>query len=83
MSIHEFIGLIGVFFIVISYFLIQVKIWNSSMVKYSIFNLLGSSMVLYSLIYDWNLAAFIIELIWIIVSLLGLFIDMRRKQIKK
>ena len=67
------IGLVGVICVVGSYVLMQTQKILSSSFSYNFFNLLGASLILYSLIYDFNFPSFCIQVIWIIASLIGLY----------
>lgn len=68
----DVIGIIGVAIVVVTYFLLQSEKIDSKGFLYSFFNAFGSLLILYSLLYSWNLASFIIEFIWILISLYGL-----------
>ena len=70
-DIHDVIGLIGVFLILISYVLLQLERIKANSLSYSIINLVGAILILYSLFYNWNLSSVIIESFWIIISLFG------------
>lgn len=70
--IIDIIGIIGVAIVVVTYFLLQSEKIDSKGFLYSFFNAFGSLLILYSLLYSWNLASFIIEFIWIFISLYGL-----------
>jgi hypothetical protein len=75
MTIHwyDLISIIGVVMILVAYFLLQTEKMNSQGYGYSTLNIVGSSFILYSLSYDWNLSAVIIEICWIIISFIGLW----------
>lgn len=66
------VGLLGVSIILIMYLLLQCNKLNSTGYTYSIFNMLGSAMILYSLYYEWNLSAAIVEFAWFAISLFGI-----------
>lgn len=68
---HNIIGGIGVFLILISYLLIQIGKIKQSNIWYSAANFLGAALVLFSLYYEFNLSAFIIEVFWLLISLYG------------
>jgi hypothetical protein len=68
----DVIGIVGVAIVVVTYFLLQSEKIDSKGFLYSFFNAFGSLLILYSLLYNWNLASFIIEFIWILISLYGL-----------
>ncbi len=71
--IHEIIGLIGVSMILITYYLLQSGRLKSISFSYSILNLIGSILILYSLFFDWNLPAAVVEIAWIAISIYGIF----------
>jgi hypothetical protein len=45
---------------------------KSETLLYSVLNMMGSSMILFSLFFEWNLASAIIEGAWVLVSLFGI-----------
>ena len=67
----DFIGLAGVFITLTAYVLLQSKWMSVEDLTYSVVNILGSGMILYSLYYQWNTAAFIIEAAWLMISVYG------------
>lgn len=68
----DIIGIIGVAIVVVTYFLLQSEKIDSKSFLYSFLNAFGSLLIMYSLLYNWNLASFIIEIFWILISLYGL-----------
>ena len=72
MTFYSFVGLPGVFLILFTYFLLQTEKMSATGFWYSFLNLTGASLILFSLMFEWNLAAALIEIFWIIISLLGL-----------
>jgi len=71
--IVDIIGVIGVAIVVVTYMLLQMEKMNPKGFWYSFLNAFGSLMILYSLMYNWNLASFVIEFFWILISLYGLW----------
>ena len=67
------IGIIGDILVIVAFFLLQTRRIDSSHLSYSLLNILGSLAVLYSLMYEWNLPAFVIECAWVIISGWGLY----------
>lgn len=67
------LGMIGVIFILIAYYLLNINSISAKSLTYLLANLVGSCLVLISLYYHFNLASVIIELAWISISLLGLY----------
>ncbi|MEO0596448.1 MAG: hypothetical protein AAF126_10085 [Chloroflexota bacterium] len=67
------IGMIGVAIILVTYFLLQTDRIQARELRYSILNAIGSGFILLSLIVDFNLPSFIIEVAWVLISLMGIF----------
>lgn len=65
-------GFIGVLLIVIAYLLLQLNRLPSSAPRYSLLNALGALLVIVSLIFNFNLSAFLMETFWFLISLYGL-----------
>ena len=70
---YDALGTFGVMLIVVSYFLLQVGRVASEDPLYSWLNLIGAIMILISLMYNFNFASFVIEIFWILISLVGLW----------
>lgn len=71
--LYDFIGNLGVLLILGSYLLVQIRKLDATGLAYTVANGLGALFVLYSLLYDFNLSAFIIEIVWALISLVGIF----------
>lgn len=71
--IPDIIGCLGGFFILITYLLIQLSKMDPKDLSYSLLNLVGAIFILFSLLDSWNIAAFIIELAWMMMSLFGVY----------
>lgn len=69
---YDCVGTVGVIMILVAYFLLQTERLSGQSVGYSVVNLLGSLMITVSLIYDFNLSSFIIEIAWIAISIYGI-----------
>lgn len=72
-QIADIIGIIGVAILVLAYYLLQSNRITSASVLYSLMNLIGAGLILYSLVLDWNTPAVIMESVWIVISLSALF----------
>ena len=66
------IGILGVFLVLLAYFLLQSNIISNKEARFSLLNLIGAVLILYSLLFHWNLASVIIEIAWITISIQGL-----------
>ncbi len=71
LSLTDLIGIFGVALIVIAYILLQVEKMDAKDLSFSLLNSIGALMILISLVYDWNLASFLMEFIWLMISLYG------------
>ncbi len=71
-SWFDLAGNIGVILMVIAYLLLQLDKLSSSAVSYSLLNAVGALLVILSLIYHFNLSAFLMEVFWLLISLYGL-----------
>ena len=65
-------GFIGVLLIIVAYLLLQLNKLPSSSPLYSLMNALGALLIIISLLFDFNLSAFVVEAFWFLISLLGL-----------
>ena len=65
-------GFIGVLLIVIAYLLLQLDKLPSSSLSFSLLNAAGSLLIMLSLIFKFNVSAFLIEVFWFLISLIGL-----------
>ena len=69
---HDLIGNAGVVAILATYALGQLDRIDVRKISYSVLNALGAGFVTISLIFDFNLSAFVIELSWLAISLYGI-----------
>jgi len=65
-------GFIGVLLIVIAYLLLQLDKLPSTAVSFSLLNAAGSLLIILSLLVKFNVSAFLIEVFWFLISLIGL-----------
>ena len=69
---YDIVGTSGVVIILVAYFLLQTERLKSVDLLYSALNLIGAVLITISLLYDFNLSAFIIEVFWIVLSFYGI-----------
>jgi hypothetical protein len=69
--VHNLVGNIGVVLIVGTYFMVQIGRMSAVRLPYITLNGLGALLILYSLWFDFNLSAFLVEVIWLLISVLG------------
>ena len=72
-QLFDLAGFIGVVLIIVAYLLLQLEKLQSSSPRYSLFNAAGALLIMVSLIFAFNLSAFIVEAFWFLISLLGLW----------
>ena len=71
-AIHDIAGIIGSIIVIAAYFATQVGWFTPNDPRFAWANLMGAGLIIVSLAVDWNLAAFIIEIFWILISIYGL-----------
>lgn len=79
MDFPSFLGLVGVVIIGGAYFLVQSQRMSANTVIYPLANVIGSGLILISLIFDWNTPSFCIELVWMIISFFGVIKSIQNK----
>lgn len=70
---HDFVGNVGVFLVLLSYFLLQLERIDSNGIRYSLMNAAGAILICVSLFYNFNLSSLIIEVCWLAISGYGLY----------
>jgi predicted membrane protein len=69
---YDFAGNIGVGLMVLGYLLLQSERISSRDLSYSLMNGVGAFLVVISLLYQFNLSAFLVEVFWLLISIYGL-----------
>jgi paired small multidrug resistance pump len=75
---HDVLGNIGVLLILGTYAALQLGRLDAAAISYSALNALGAGLITLSLLFDFNLSAFVVETAWVAVSLFGLARAWRR-----
>lgn len=70
-SWYDLLGNSGVVLVLATYMLLQLGKLSARSFSYSAINGLGALLILVSLIYEFNLSAFVIEAIWLLISIYG------------
>ena len=76
----DILGVIGVIIVMGVYFLLQSGKMAASDLSYSFLNFVGSLLIIGSLIFEWNLAAFLMEFSWAVISIYGLLRSYRAQR---
>lgn len=71
-SLHDVIGNLGAIMIVGSYFLVQIGKMSATGITYTGLNGLGAAFIMISLMFDFNMSAFVVEVFWLLISLVGM-----------
>ena len=82
MNLIDLVGLIGVVMIVVTYLMLQLDKLRSADLAYSVLNALGASLIVASLIVDFNLSALLMEVFWVLISCIGIGRHFRLKTIR-
>jgi membrane-bound ClpP family serine protease len=78
MSLFDVIGIAGVISLLSAFYLLQTKRVAFDDYAYLCLNALGALLIIVSLVVDFNLSAFIIEVAWAAISFFGFY--QRRKR---
>ncbi|HKP47690.1 MAG TPA: hypothetical protein VJT50_13905 [Pyrinomonadaceae bacterium] len=73
----DLLGNVGVVLIIIAYLLLQLNRISSNSLVYSLLNAIGAALIIVSLIFNFNLSAFIMETVWVLISLFGIYRSLR------
>jgi len=78
----DLIGNIGVVVLVTTYLMLQLNKLSSDGLAYSVLNAIGAGLIVISLLVDFNLSALVIEVFWVLISLLGIYRYFRLKSLR-
>jgi multidrug transporter EmrE-like cation transporter len=75
----DFIGNIGVVVLMIAYLMLQLNKLRSDGLAYSVLNAAGASLIIVSLLVNFNLSALLMEVFWVLISFVGIYRYFRLK----
>ncbi|HKR15543.1 MAG TPA: hypothetical protein VJT15_25975 [Pyrinomonadaceae bacterium] len=81
-SLMDLAGNIGVVILMVTYLMLQLDKIKSSALSYSILNAAGASLIVASLIVDFNLSALLMEVFWVLISFIGIGRHFRLKTLR-
>ena len=81
MTLPDLIGLTGVALLIVTYALLQLDKIDPKGFWYSFNNLLVAILVTVSLVYTPNLASIVIEIFWFLISLYGVVMFFKKKDL--
>ena len=70
--IYNTVGTIGVAVVLLTYFLLQTERLKPNQLGYSVLNLIGASLILASLFHEFNFPSFVVEVAWVLISIMGI-----------
>ena len=79
MSLPDIIGLFGTISVVMAYALLQTGVWKPESLAYSALNALASALLLVSLVFNFNLASAILQIVWLAISGYGIAKSLKRR----
>ena len=77
---YDWAGLIGVALTLLAFFLLQAGRLRGDGLPYQLMNAIGAFAVLLSLFYAFNLSAFLLEFLWLLISVYGMVRGWRMRQ---
>ena len=78
----DFVGNIGVVMLVITFLMLQLNKIPSDGLVYSVLNAIGASLIVVSLLFDFNLSALLMEVFWVLISFVGIYRYFRLKALR-
>lgn len=78
----DFVGNIGVVILMVTYLLLQLNKIRSDDLMYSLLNAVGASLIVVSLLVNFNLSALLMEVFWVLISFVGIYRHFRLKALR-
>lgn len=78
----DLVGNIGVVILMITYLMLQLNKLRSESLVYSLANAVGAGLIVISLLVNFNLSAFIMEALWVLISFVGIYRYFRLKALR-
>jgi len=78
----DLVGNVGVVILMVTYLLLQLDKLRSTDLSYSLLNAAGASLIVVSLLVDFNLSALVMEVFWVLISFVGIYRHFRLKAIR-
>lgn len=70
---YDLVGFFGVFSYLLAYWLLQSRRLSLDSYHYSLLNLIGALTLLISLLYNMNIPSLLAQVMWMSISLIGLY----------
>ena len=78
----DLVGNIGVIILIITFLMLQLNKIPSDGLAYSLLNAVGASLIVVSLLFDFNLSALLMEVFWVLISFVGIYRYFRLKALR-
>ena len=78
----DLVGNVGVVILMVSYLLLQLNKIRSDDLMYSLLNAVGASLIVVSLLVNFNLSALLMEVFWVLISFVGIYRHFRLKALR-
>jgi multidrug transporter EmrE-like cation transporter len=78
----DLIGNVGVVILIITFLMLQLNKLPSDGLAYSLLNAIGASLIVVSLLFDFNLSALLMEVFWVLISFVGIYRYFRLKALR-
>jgi len=78
----DLVGNVGVVVLMIAYLMLQLNKLRSDELAYSLLNAIGASLIIISLLYNFNLSALLMEVFWVLISFVGIYRYFRQKALR-
>lgn len=83
LSVIGWIGLSAPVLFLFAYAMISIGRWHADMLRFQVMNFLGALAILISLVEQWNLPVFILEICWGAISVYGITKVLRKRKAEK
>ena len=80
-GVLDFVGNLGVLTLVVAYLMLQLNRLPNGLL-YSVLNAVGAGLIVISLLGNFNLSAFIIEVFWVLISFVGIFRHLKTRPVQ-
>lgn len=78
----DLVGNVGVVILMVTYLPLQLNRIRSDELAYSLLNAVGASLIVVSLLVDFNLSALLMEVFWVLISFVGIYRYFRLKALR-
>lgn len=78
----DLVGNVGVVILMVTYLLLQLNKIRSDDLMYSLLNAVGASLIVLSLLVNFNLSALLMEVFWVLISFVGIYRHFRLKALR-